>query len=86
MYLLLISATGDLCVLKDFLGNPVNPLRLRQRFPDPPLKANEDWVGKGGLGGPWGWWWVLLPRGQGLEVLELMLGGRCCCLCGVFHA
>lgn len=74
MYLLLIAATGDLCVLKDFLGNPVNPLWLRQRFPDPPRKANKGsgsiWgscgVGKGGPAGPRGHsppWWVLLPRG-----------------------
>lgn len=34
MYLLLISGTGGWCVLKDFLGNPVNPLRLGQRFPE----------------------------------------------------
>lgn len=72
MYLLLISATGDLGVLKDFLGNPVNPLQLRQRFPDPPLKANKGagsiWgkllggEGLPGLAGARGWWWVLLPR------------------------
>lgn len=48
MYLLLISAAGDLCVLKDFLGNPVNPLQLRRRFPDPPLNANK------GSGSVWG--------------------------------
>lgn len=35
MYLLLISATGGWCVLKDFLGNPVIPLLLGQHFPEP---------------------------------------------------
>lgn len=35
MYLLIISATRDLCVLKDFQGNPANPGQLGQPSPDP---------------------------------------------------
>lgn len=100
MYLLLISTTGDLCVLKDFLGNPVNPLWLRQRFPDPPLKANK------GLGSVWGKLlggegWPgqspglvvgasssgrFLTQGHMLKVLASMPDGCCYCFCKVFHA